>query len=63
MKCSAMTRKRQPCPIEAKVLYFGVPLCHVHHPNMTYRRQIEAKHKRRLVAIAKRRIWTNDQGL
>lgn len=48
-KCQALTKKQKPCPILTE--FFDPDssrfLCHVHHPNMTFRLQQEAKRMER----------------
>ncbi len=47
--CRGLTKKGQPCPINAHENYDGVPYCHIHHPMMTYRQQIAARKEARRV--------------
>lgn len=45
MRCSAVTRKKKPCPIEADRYADGQPVCHVHDPSGVFQLQAAAKRK------------------
>ena len=44
--CQAVTKKRIPCTLMSEIVDDkGEWKCHVHHPNLTFRRQVSAKHQ------------------
>ena len=48
MQCSAWTRKKKRCPIEAdRMETDGSPVCHVHHSTSLFQKQVEAKRQDR----------------
>lgn len=43
-KCEAQTRKKRPCPNGASVQHTdGRWLCHIHHPMMIFRQQVDRR--------------------
>jgi len=54
MRCTAMTRKKVQCPIEDATPYGTEWYCHVHHPDKTFRKQVEAHQEFREAKKAER---------
>ena len=42
-RCEALTKKKDRCPFLTEMASDGRFLCHIHHPNMVYQLQVEAK--------------------
>ena len=44
--CQALTKKKKPCPNETEFAFDGKFLCHIHNPNLVFRKQVEARRER-----------------